>query len=855
MTTKNTPEELLFLNEKFAPAELPEICAPRKVLIELFHRAAKEHFIYVGAPAGSGKTISTRLWLNASGRKTIWIGLDQYDDSPSVFFKLLSTGFYSMQPENHNMKQILTSPSFSASPVEHTIRLLSEFLWDDERYTLILDDMHLIQNGEILKALPAVLRRLPHSFVALILSRRQIPEELEPLIKNPEQNIITAEDLRFSEDEITRYFNSLGRILTPEESKFAYMATEGWAIGVNAVAKSGQINLDSGGSIFSHFFEEHLWSKWDDTMRDFCLRTCIVDEFDPALASQLSGRKNSQEIMEELSRTNTFLSRLHENIYRYHHLVLDHLRAKLETSKLDARKLDKIAANYYKERKDYSRALRFWLDSGDYKGIDTFLYLFLFENNRGVIADYADFLRTFFVKDFPKKAFSVFPPLHILCAWYTYLTSQRESFEMHMDAVYRNLPRIALADSRFVEYAILAYSVDHRSSILAKIKKFRTFGRYVKKFTPEGLATNIASFTHNLPYMHRCNLDYSDLALAEDSMEQLEGNFSLLLGEEWRYIKPGIPACFAYERNDLLKALSGITEAIDAMIPENKVEGRICVMIMHHTMLWQMQRQAEANTVLKSLSSLVESEAQFFIPNLKGYKTKLALFDCDKAAARTWMDEYFVIETQHVELFRVFQHFITARAYMVLGNIDKALDYLLMLKQFGQDFNRPLDAGEAGTLLASFYWATGRKKEALSALEDALETLQPYGFIRIVADEGASILPVLKHLERKLAGEGYRGSLKRTYVREVTLAAHAFSKLHKGVTDTLVQKDKPVRLSKQQTYMLTLLSQGYRNAEIAQITGLKIPTIKSHTSAAYKKLDVNNAMDAVLKARDLGFID
>lgn len=855
MTNTNTSEDLLFLNEKFAPAALPEICAPRNELLELFHCAAKDHFIYVGAPAGSGKTVSARLWLNACGRKTIWIGLDQYDDSPSVFYKLLSTGLFSMQPENRNMKEILESSSFSASPVEHTIRLLSEFLWDDERYALILDDMHLLQNGEIFKSLPAIIKRLPRSFVTLILSRSRLPEEFKPLIKNPKQDIITARELRFSEQEIACYFNSLGRSLSPKESKSAYMATEGWAIGVNAVAKSGQIKSGSGGYIFAQFFEEHLWSNWDESLRDFCLRTCIVDEFDPVLAGKLSGRDNSQEIMEELSRTNTFLSRLHENIYRYHHLVLDYLRAKLESSKLDARKLDKIAANYYKEQKDYSRALRFWLDSGDYKGIDTFLYLFLFENNRGVIADYADFLRTFFVKDFPKKAFSVFPPLHILCAWYTYLTSQREEFEMHMDAVYRNLPRIALADSRFVEYAILAYSVDHRSSILTKIKKFRTFGRYVKKFTPEGLATNIASFTHNLPYMHRCNLDYSDLALEEDSMEQLEGNFSLLLGEEWRYIKPGIPACFAYERNKLSEALSGITRAIDAMIPENKVEGRICVMIMHHTMLWQMKRQDEADTVLEALSSLVESEAQFFIPNLKGYKTKLALFDCDTAAARTWLDEYFVIETQHVELFRVFQHFVTARAYMVLGNTDKALSYLLMLKQFGQDFNRPLDAGEAGTLLASLYWATGRKKEALSALEDALETLEPYGFIRIAADEGASVLPVLKRLEKNLAHENYQGKLKRTYVHEVTLAAHSFSKLHKGVADALVRKDKPVRLSKQQTYMLTLLSQGYRNAEIAEITGLKIPTIKSHTSIAYKKLGVNNAMDAVLKARELGFID
>ena len=133
------------------------------------------------------------------------------------------------------------------------------------------------------------------------------------------------------------------------------------------------------------------------------------------------------------------------------------------------------------------------MESGDYRGIDAYLLLFLFENNRGNIAEYADFLNTFFVDEVPERAFKECPPLHVLGAWHAYLTSRRELFERHMDAVYRNLPRIARADSRFMEYALLAYSVDHRTSILEKVKHFRAFGRFIKRFTPEGLATNATS--------------------------------------------------------------------------------------------------------------------------------------------------------------------------------------------------------------------------------------------------------------------------------------------------------------------------------------------------------------------------
>ena len=165
----------------------------------------------------------------------------------------------------------------------------------------------------------------------LILSRHELPEELEPLIHDRGVQIITPDHLRFSEDEIREYFGSLGRFLTPEESRFAYQATEGWAMGVNAMAKSGEISPKSG-YIFDQYFKAQVWDKWEEPLQEFCLTTSIADEFDIELASILSGRSDADYIMEQLSRTNSFLSRLHGDTYRYHHLFLDFLREQLSKS-------------------------------------------------------------------------------------------------------------------------------------------------------------------------------------------------------------------------------------------------------------------------------------------------------------------------------------------------------------------------------------------------------------------------------------------------------------------------------------------------------------------------------------------
>ena len=848
----------LILSDKFAPAALPDVCAPRLQVVDAIERAVRtRRFVYLGAPAGSGKTVSALLWLKQAKRACVWIGLDRYDDVPSVFYKQLALGLFSVQPGNDGLRAVIEESGFSLSPVEHLVRLLAEMTPLERRYVLVLDDVHLVENREIRKSLPAVLKRLPRAFSVLLLSRGVLPAEWAALGADGGPALLDAADLRFTADEIRGYFQALGRDLAPVEAGALFDATEGWPIGV--ATRGGSSTL------FASFFEEQVWNTWDESLRAFCVATSVAEQFDPALAELLSERADAAAVMEELARTNTFLMRLSDTLYRYHHLFRDFLREKAAEEGVNRAKLCKRAAEFFRARGDYTQALRFWLESGDFKGMDTYLLLYLYESSSGSVADSADFMGTLRLDDLPDRAYRDCPPLHILALWYDYLTGQRERFEHHLDELYRALPRIAAFDPRFIESATLSHSIDHRTTIIDKARKFSKFGRLIKRFTPKGLATTLTSFTQNLPYPHRSNVDYSAIALEKGGMDLLGRTFSPLLGTEWRYIYPLIPACFDYERNRLSEALSGFESTQAALIPENKEDGRLCVMLMKHATLWQLGRAAEADSALAELAAYAAGEAPHFLPNLKAYRAKLALFGADEDAARTWLDEYFVTETNRIELVRVFQHFTTARALVVLGRASEAEALIERLLAFGRDFNRPLDAGEAGALKASLLWASGRTDEAAHVLAEALVTLGPYGFVRVVADEGASVVPVLEHLAEQGEphirvdgapnGFGADGAPDSAFVGQVLAAARERAQRFCGMTARFGESEQTVALSPQQKLMVELLSRGMKKPEIAQRTGLSLSTVKSHMGALYQKLGVHSAMDAVLKARELGLVE
>ena len=70
--------------------------------------------------------------------------------------------------------------------------------------------------------------------------------------------------------------------------------------------------------------------------------------------------------------------------------------------------------------------------------------------------------------------------------------------------------------------------------------------------------------------------------------------------------------------------------------------------------------------------------------------------------------------------------------------------------------------------------------------------LQPYGFVRLVADEGAAILPALKYLMKQL--EKSPDGLNRIFVNDIILAAYStvsYTHLDVYKRQPLTQQDCP----------------------------------------------------------------
>lgn len=77
----------------------------------------------------------------------------------------------------------------------------------------------------------------------------------------------------------------------------------------------------------------------------------------------------------------------------------------------------------------------------------------------------------------------------------------------------------------------------------------------------------------------------------------------------------------------------------------------------------------------------------------------------------------------------------------------------------------------------------------------------------------------------------------------------------KNANVTISQADKLNTLTKREKDVLLLVTQGYRNDEIAEKLVISLVTVKTHLSCIYRKLNATNRIQAVLIAAKMDLIE
>ena len=826
----------------------------RTELMELLDRVSSKRYIYIHAPANYNKTFSARMWTARREMPCAWLSVNESAGSkPSGFCERLTAAFSVLQPDNAILKELTAHRSFSSAPFEFIERVLFEFkLFAQEKarlgpldYTLVIDDLHLAANPELLKRLPEIISELPESMTLFILSRSEPPDSFSELLLKNEMAVIDAEPLRFSVSEIREFFASCGQSLTEQQAKNITAATGGWVIGLNAILLSGKPQTES--SVISRYLEpfikEQIWDKWTDSRRDFLLRISVEDEFTPDFCDAVTRNKNSSEILDTLVRENAFIT-ADGNIYHFHHLFRDFLRHMLELEN-DNRKNEfyQRAGDWFYERGNYYKAVEYYIKCGDKSGITKGLKLmYNYNSPYAAIEDTLSIIRL----SVDGSIVNEYPFLLEVQAWVAYIEGRGADMESYLDRYFKLLPKIILKHPASAQTALLLRCMDYRNSMIEitrSLKKLplKLFGQ-----------SNTPSLSQNMPLFHRSGRDFSEYARdTENNLHMLKKTIGVLVGEEYDMIGNLIRAGLAYERGNLglaqELALSASVEMKDSFAPEIQ----FCSYMILAAVFYAQGQHSDTQRVIDGAAAMTERHKAYYLnANFRAFTCRLELANGDIEAAKKWLKHDAAPIHGELSFYKIYQHFTTARAYITIGDYGMAVLFLKKLQVVCEQYRRTIDIIEINILLAIACWkkTRGQQNDAFEPLENAIILARDYGFTQMFANEGAELLNMLHKLQKRFIQKDYAGDISAAEVKTLYIAALARAKRSRGLTGGRISEN--LKFTEQQKTIMRCLNDGLTHKEIAAKIGVKPSTIKTHMGLIFKKLDVSNGVDAIIKIRE-----
>ena len=205
-----------------------------------------------------------------------------------------------------------------------------------------MDDFQVIQDPYILKVIEKILANQPHQFHLVLVTRE---DPLLPLARLRANNLLSevrSSDLRFSADEISRFFNEVMDLPLSEADRINLEnRTEGWVAGLQLAGLSlhGQddpsafiAGLRGNQRYILGYLTEEVLDHQSEAVRAFLLKTSILEKLNGDLCDAVTGGDNGSEMLEQLLHANLFLVPLddEQRWYRYHHLFADLLRSLLK---------------------------------------------------------------------------------------------------------------------------------------------------------------------------------------------------------------------------------------------------------------------------------------------------------------------------------------------------------------------------------------------------------------------------------------------------------------------------------------------------------------------------------------------
>lgn len=864
-------EAPLLSTKLFVPQPRPGLVA-RPRLVERLNEALSFPLVLLSAPAGFGKTTVIAQWI-ASNEPQIpvaWFQVEEADNDPVRFWDYFIAALRTVKPDiGETASVMLHSPEPYSTESVLTV-LVNDITAISSDFAVVLDDYHVIVTEAIHAGMTFLVEHLPAQVHMVIAARVDPPLPLARLRGKGMMLEIHADELRFSLDDATRLFRELK---TPKLSAGDISAlterTEGWAVGLKMAGLSmGEqkdisafITAFSGSQryVMDYLIEEVL-EKQSPGVRDFLVKTSVLERLTAPLCDALTGRTDSQGTLLDLERGHLFLVPLDESRqwFRYEHLFADLLRHRCETiyGKEGVVALHRQASRWYQDNDLHGDAIHHALAARDW---ETSIRLLEADwESRWKRGEWNTLIG--WLQGIPDEILRGHLQLYSHYASILLKTGRIDKAEValnYLEAVAQDDPalegEVALTrgglyirrgDQRGIELFEKAYALLPPTEIVVRTSVALSIAHFQQRYSNFEEAERWAAIACELGQQAgdtwsvagafgQMGIVYTYQGKAKRAAEAFKKSIEFArqgaLASRWAEM-----LCWLqYVMNDLEAAEENARLALES-------DASSLTALFHLAQICLTRGDATgAETAMKRLdyASVHPTVDSFWYTNYVAFRVLHAIRRDDLDEAVKWGQRF----PDLASIGLIVRH-VPARLLLAQGKRKESATILQELHDSAAQLGA---TGVAEWIRVYQAMAADDEESALRFLAEALAMAEPEGFIRWFVDEGKLLGPLL---EMALA----RGITPAFTKKLLDIIDEEERAKQAGERATAPVPFGP--LSEREIEVIELVAEGLSNQQIADRLRISLSTAKTHVYHIFDKLDAKDRLHAVERARELKLI-
>lgn len=795
--------------------------------------------IYIEGAAASGKTTAAKMMLARHPEvEYVVFRMDEEQKIPLRFCEKLK-----------ELRVYIEEKAISAEQMVDCSLHMKKF-W------VIFENLPCKMPPEITSEMVEFLNHMPEGFRAVLIGRERPEVEFLKLIWKRKMELFPQEILLFTQNEIRQFAEDTGSPLDPEE---IYAETGGWAGCVDMMLRMSQMQPGNAGTgkksntakmlresyEIDTYIQKEILDTLSEEEQEMMRRSAVCPWIDQDLCRDVWGIQWPEECLDMLNRKGM--------------LVYDSKRNRWKTAPLFRRTYPGP------EEKDVSKkkSFRFWIKLGHWYESRGFIKEALYCLK---ISGEEKEIKSCMIRNYSKIPFlgvsydevmewkENLPEICYLRGMYCYFHQNMEGLEKEISRIKKN----ECSDKKNLEILL---NLTYVKSSLPLEEWLDLLETYAQK---AGSLSLYAMLGSSLTYL--CGLrDLSGLF----ACTKKEENRKMRLWRECLGEDEYIGYCLArFDYYLEIRQMDALREEDWDILKTGTDQGYWQFRLARLYLLCKIQGiepDTEAAEHIRQLQdSLLQEEDECCVRNSEVIGNFYFYWNNEREKFSLWLlrtGDNFRLDVNEENYYVLF---CLAKGYMLINQYPKAEKILRKLIPYLQFYRRTYLAASCMFQQAVESWEAGNHSQALRNTIESFIVNGDFRYVRMYTEygkKGCDVLEAYVEWIRSSRPEGWHrkkkynyGNVLRMPLEDYLEAVLRYAKREARSVPFLSDSSMEEKLTMMETVILQDLGQGATNEEICRELNLKLPTVKSHIYSLYKKLNVNNRVQAVLKGKELGIL-